>query len=54
MSSLPNTERRAAARHRWVASGTAGRPFFVAGAPGACSTDVDGREFIHDAGRAIR
>ena len=54
MSSLPNTERLAAARDRWVAAGTAGRPFFVASASGARITDVHGRDFIHDAGGAIR
>ena len=46
MTSLPNTERLAAERDRWVAAGTAGRPFFVASASGARITDVDGREFI--------
>ena len=46
MNSLPNTERLAAERARWVAAGTAGRPFFVASASGARITDVDGREFI--------
>lgn len=46
MTSLPNTERLAAERARWVAAGTAGRPFFVASASGARITDVDGREFI--------
>ena len=46
MNSLPNTERLAAERARWVAAGTAGRPFFVASASGARIIDVDGREFI--------
>ena len=46
MNSLPNTDRLAAERSRWVAAGTAGRPFFVASASGARITDVDGREFI--------
>lgn len=44
--SLPNTERLAAERSRWVAAGTAGRPFFVERAEGARIWDVDGREFI--------
>ncbi|MEZ5340434.1 MAG: aspartate aminotransferase family protein [Acidimicrobiales bacterium] len=43
---LPNTERLAAERSRWVAAGTAGRPFFVERALGARIWDVDGREFI--------
>ena len=46
MNSLPNTERLVTERDRWVAAGTAGRPFFVASASGARITDVDGREFI--------
>lgn len=43
---LPNTERLAAERARWVAAGAAGRAFFVDRAEGAMITDVDGREFI--------
>ena len=46
MTSTPNTDRLAAERSRWVATGTAGRPFFVARASGARIWDVDGREFI--------
>ncbi len=45
-SVLPNTERLAAERAKWVAAGTAGRPFFVERASGARIWDVDGREFI--------
>ncbi len=45
-TSTPNTDRLAAARDRWVAAGTAGRPFFVERASGARIWDVDGREFI--------
>ncbi|MFZ8996772.1 MAG: aspartate aminotransferase family protein [Ilumatobacteraceae bacterium] len=45
-ASLPNTTRLAAERDRWVAAGTAGRPFFVERAEGALIWDVDGREFI--------
>ena len=46
MTTTPNTNRLAADRSRWVAAGTAGRPFFVARASGARIWDVDGREFI--------
>ena len=46
MTATPNTDRLAADRSRWVAAGTAGRPFFVARASGARIWDVDGREFI--------
>jgi len=46
MSSTPNTDRLASERSRWVAAGTAGRPFFVERASGARIWDVDGREFI--------
>lgn len=46
MTSTPNTDRLAAERTRWVAAGTAGRPFFVERASGARIWDVDGREFI--------
>ena len=42
----PNTDRLAAERDRWVASGTTGRPFFVERAEGARIWDVDGREFL--------
>lgn len=45
-TSLPNTERLSAERDRWVASGTAGRRFFVERALGARIWDVDGREFL--------
>lgn len=45
-TSTPNTDRLAAERDRWVAAGTAGRPFFVERASGARIWDVDGREFI--------
>jgi 4-aminobutyrate aminotransferase/(S)-3-amino-2-methylpropionate transaminase len=43
---LPNTRRLAAERERWVAAGTAGKPFFVDRAEGARIWDVDGREFV--------
>ena len=46
MNAQSNTDRLAAERARWVAAGTAGRPFFVARASGARIWDVDGREFI--------
>ena len=43
---LPNTERLAAERDRWVASSVIGRPLFVERAEGARIWDVDGREFL--------
>lgn len=46
MTATPNTDRLATQRARWVAAGTAGRPFFVARATGARIWDVDGWEFI--------
>ena len=42
----PNTDRLAAERDQWVASGVVGKPFFVERAEGARIWDVDGREFL--------
>ncbi len=45
-TATPNTDRLAAERDQWVASGVIGRPFFVERAEGARIWDVDGREFL--------